>query len=123
AGVPPTFAELVAGRLAALAPDRRRVLEAGAVLGTDPDWTVLGPVTGQPEETVPAALRAAVPHLLVPVGDGLGWRHALTRAAVLATVTGPERAALARRAARVLLRRHGTDDDARAADLLAAAGD
>ena len=121
--VPPTLAALVAGRLATLTPEQRRVLEAAAVLGADPDWTVLGPVTGLPEASVLAALRAAHPHLLAPDGDRLSWRHALTRDAVLVTVPPPERAAFAGRAADVLLCRRGPDDEARAADLLAVAGD
>ncbi len=120
--VPPTFRDLVAGRLATLSPDQRRVVTAAAVLGTDPDWTVLGPVTGLPEEVVLGALRAAHAHLFAPA-DRLRWRHALTRDAVLATLTAPERAALARRAADVLLRRGEPHDDAHAGDLLAGAGD
>ncbi|TDD79000.1 ATP-binding protein [Actinomadura rubrisoli] len=116
--VPPTFAVLVEQRLAALGPDRRRVLEAAAVLG-EPDWTLLGEAAGVPEEGVLGALRAAQPRLVVPEGDALGWRHALTREAVLAGVPPADRAVLARRLGEALLGR----DDTRAADLLAAAGE
>jgi DNA-binding NarL/FixJ family response regulator len=121
--MPPTLAGLVAARLSTLIAAQRRVLEAAAVLGTDPDWTVLGPVTGLAEPVVLGALRAAHPHLLVAAGDHSGWRHALTRDAVLATVLPAERAALARRAAGVLLRRGEAEDEAHAADLLAGASD
>jgi DNA-binding CsgD family transcriptional regulator/RecA/RadA recombinase len=117
--VPPSFFGLIDGRLARLREDHRRVLRAAAVLGPDPDWSIPGEMTGLPEATVLDAVRAAHPHLLA--GATSGWRHALVRDAVLATVPGPERAALARRAANVLLDRGG--DDGRAAELLAVAGD
>ncbi|MBA8951647.1 ATP-binding protein [Actinomadura namibiensis] len=123
APVPPTLAGLVDARLAALDPGHRRVVEAAAVVGGEPDPAVLGPVTGLDETTVLAALRAGRPRLLVPAGDALRWRHALTREAVLAAVPPPERSALARRAAAALLDRGAPDDEARAADLLAAGGD
>ncbi|MFC4116395.1 AAA family ATPase [Nonomuraea zeae] len=125
--VTPGLACRTTSRLATLAPARRAVLEAAAVLGDDADWTVLGPVTGQSEPEVLAALRAASPQLLVravgAAGDRLRWRHALTREVVLDSVTPPERAAVARRAADVLLSRGGPEHDARAAALLAAAGE
>jgi len=121
--VPPTFAGMVDERLAALTPERRRVLEAAAVLGDEPDWMLLRTVTGATEATVLAALRAARPRLVTDAGDTLRWRHALTRDAVLATVTPPERAVFARRSAEALLSRGGPDDHVRAAELLAAARD
>ncbi|MGW4638586.1 ATP-binding protein [Sphaerisporangium sp. NPDC004334] len=121
--VPHGVVSLVTDRLAALMPGRRSVLEAAAVLGADPDWTLLGPVTGLPEPLVLSALRAAVPHLLTSTRDGLRWRHALTREAVLTHVTPPERAALTRRAADALLSRGEPACDVHAAELLAAAGD
>ncbi|MFD0686192.1 ATP-binding protein [Actinomadura fibrosa] len=122
--VPPTLAGLVAARLAALGgAGHRRVLDAAAVLGGDPDWALLQAVTGLPERTVLGALRAAQPRLVVPAGDALRWRHALTRDAVLAAISPPERAALARACGAALLRRGGPDTDPRAADLLAAGGD
>ncbi|MFG2005368.1 ATP-binding protein [Spirillospora sp. NPDC048911] len=121
--VPPTLAGMVAARLEMLGPDRRRVLEAAAVLGDEPDWTVLGRATGLAEDVVLGAARAAQPRLLVAAGDALRWRHALTRDAVLATVPPPVRAVLARRSAEALLDRGGPDDEARAADLLAVAGE
>ncbi|WP_433336857.1 ATP-binding protein [Spirillospora sp. CA-294931] len=117
-GVPPTFAGMVEVRLRALGPRRRRVVEAAAVLG-EPDWTLLGAVTGLAEDAVHGALRAAQPRLVVPEGRGLRWRHALTREAVLAAIPPAERAALARRAGEALLGR----DEVRAAELLRAAGD
>jgi DNA-binding CsgD family transcriptional regulator len=121
--VPPTLADMVDARMAALGGDRRRVLEAAALMGDEPDWTVLGAVTGLPEDVVLGALRAARPRLLVSDGDALRWRHALTRDAVLAAVPPPERAVLARRSADALLDRNGPEDDVRAVELLVQAGE
>ena len=121
--VPPTFAGLVESRLATLSGSHRRVVTAAAVLGMTPEWSLLGEVTGATEDDVLAALRAAdAAHLLDARDVTLGWRHALTRDAVLATVLPPERAALARRAAETLLARGRPDDDVAAATLLADAG-
>ncbi len=113
--VPPTLAGLVARRLVSLTSRQRRV---------DPDHVILAAVTGLTERAVVDALRAAAAvGLLVPAGDRLSWRHGLTRDAVLATVIAPQRCAPARRAAAVLLRRGGVDDDVHAAELPAVAGD
>jgi DNA-binding CsgD family transcriptional regulator len=122
--VPPTFAELVRGRLAALTPEHRQVIEAAAVLGRDLDPLVLAAVVGLAEPVVIDALHAAArPQLLVEAGGELRWRHALTRDAVLATVFAPRRAVLARRAAAACQRRGGPDDQVHAAELLTAAGE
>ena len=124
APVPPTLAGLVAGRMAALAPPSRHVLQVAAVLGAEPDWALLAPVGGLAEPATLAALRAGAGAGLLSVdGTRLRWRHALTREAVLATLLPPEHAALARRAAAALASRAGPGDDALAADVLVAAGE
>ncbi len=122
--VPPTLAGLVRERLAGLAPEQRRVVEAAAVLGRDLDPVVLAAMVGLVEAVVIDALHAGVEkQLLVEAGDELRWRHALTRDAVLATVFAPQRAVLARSAAAQCQRRGGPDDEVHAAELLAAAGE
>ncbi|MFG1661379.1 ATP-binding protein [Micromonospora chersina] len=121
--IPPTLAGLVESRLSKLTPEQRHVLAAAATLGGDPDWLLLETVTGLPEGAVLDALHAAHPYLLTAAGDHSRWRHALTRDAVAARVTPPERALFARRACDVLLARRTPEDDARAGELLAAAGD
>lgn len=121
--VPPTLAGMVIARLRSLEPEHRRVLETAAVLGCEPDWGLLGEVTGLPESTVLSALRAARPRLIVSAADTLRWRHALTREAVVASIFPPERAALARRSAQALLERGDPDDDLHAAELFTAAAD
>jgi DNA-binding CsgD family transcriptional regulator/tetratricopeptide (TPR) repeat protein len=118
--MPPTLAALVQRRLTDLRQPQVRVVQAAAVLGDVTDWTALSALAGQHEQDVLDALRdAARVHLLI-VGDTgrLRWRHALTRDAILATLLPPERAAIAGRAADVLLNRGRPGDDARAADLL-----
>ncbi|MGF1648275.1 MAG: AAA family ATPase [Kineosporiaceae bacterium] len=121
--IPASFAALVAERLAQLDPAMRDVLLAAAVVGGDPDWDLAAAVVGAGDH--PAALEraSAVQLLVVEVGGGVTWRHALTREALLTTVVPPARAALAARAAEVLTRRGRTEDARRAADLLLAAGD
>jgi DNA-binding CsgD family transcriptional regulator len=97
--VPPTFADAVARRLAAL-PDRARdVMRAAAILGRRFDWSLLPAITGTGEAEVIAALRRAVGvQLLTAEKDGFRFRHALTRDAVLGDLVPPERANLAARA-------------------------
>jgi predicted ATPase len=92
-GVPRTLTELVAQRLAALPSRQQQVLVTAAIVGGDPDRLLLTDVSGEPEPGVRAALRAAV-HvgLLVSDGERLQWRHALTRAALLAALLPPVRA-------------------------------
>ena len=122
--IPPTLAGLVAGRLAKLSDQAREVLLAAATVGSDPDWRLLDAITGAGETALLAALRAAADGGLLVGGDGrLGWRHALTRDAVLAPLLPPERAALAARAARALDRRGGPEDRAAAAALFVEAGE
>jgi DNA-binding CsgD family transcriptional regulator len=121
--MPPTLATLVAARLGALGPGVA-VLRAAAVLGPDPDWRLLAPVSGVTDADVVRALRRAVDVGLVVRADAgaLRWPHALARDAVLATLLPPERAVLAERAAQVLAERAGPDDELRAAELFAEAG-
>jgi DNA-binding CsgD family transcriptional regulator len=121
APVPATMAVLVARRMAALDGPSREIVQAAAVLGAEPDWDLLAPVSGHAEPV--AALRAATDvGLLMSAGGRLRWRHMLVRDAVLATLLPPEHVALARRAADRLDERGGPGDDALAADLLAEAG-
>ena len=93
------------------------------MLGTDPPWALLPHAANRPEPVVSAALRAAADAGLLVVRDGeLRWRHALTCDAVAATALPPERVAVAGRAADALLARGAPEDDVRAAELLALAG-
>jgi DNA-binding CsgD family transcriptional regulator len=124
AAVPASFASLVSQRLSFLSAGEQRVVAAAAVLGVEWDAPLLTLVAQQSEAEVLAALRAAVDvHLLTADSEGLAWRHALTRDAVLATLLPPERAAVARRAAVVLQARGRDEDEAAAAEVLLAASE
>ena len=123
ADVPPTLRGLVEERLERLTDIQRRVLAGAAVLGVDPDWSLLHRVTDVPEREVLEALGAAERvRLLVVDGGTLRWRHSLTRDAVLSLVLPPEVASLSSRAAEALVARSRPEDAAAAADLLLRAG-
>ena len=122
--VPRTLTDLVARRLAELEPDAQRVLQAAAVLGEEPDWSLLGPLTQLDAAVVAAGLRAGTGNgLLSRRAEGLGWRHSLTRTAVLTGMLPTERVELTDRLAGLLLARGSYRDDALAAALLAEAGE
>lgn len=95
-GLPGSFAEGVAARLAALPDVDRRVLVTAAALGRHFDWRLLGAATGVEDAQVADALERAVgAQLLAVEGDGFRFRHALTAEAVYRSVIPPRRRALA----------------------------
>ncbi|OJY53115.1 AAA family ATPase [Pseudonocardia sp.] len=126
-GIPRSFADTVRARLAELGEAERSVVEAAAVLGRHFDWRLLPPMTGLGPEPVSAALARGVECLLLVVdGAGFGFRHALTRQAVLAEVLPPRRAALAAAGLQALTAAGPRLDETGAevaADLAAQAGD
>jgi DNA-binding CsgD family transcriptional regulator/tetratricopeptide (TPR) repeat protein len=122
--VPVTFRALVAERLDALSPPARRLLRVAAVAGVDFGWQSLGTLAElEPPGVAAAAAEATEAGLLTAYGGELTWRHALTAEAVLATVLQPQRSVLALRAADLLDAGGSGEADARAADLLAGAGE
>jgi len=124
APMPRTMTDLVGRRMAELDPDARRVLQAAAVLGEQPDWSLVGSTARLDAAAVSTGLRAGAGNgLLVPRGTQLVWRHNLTRAAVLAGLVPTERSVLVDRVADLLLARGGDADEALAADLLTQAGE
>jgi DNA-binding CsgD family transcriptional regulator len=96
--VPESFAETVRRRLHAN-PGLDEVLRPAAILGRSFDWDSLPVVTGLPEHEVTARLRLAVEHRIVDAQPDarFRFRHALTRAAILADLLPPERTALVAR--------------------------
>lgn len=122
--VPPSWAVLVARRLATLPATARVVVDAAAVAPGDPDHRLLAAATGVVEDAVLDGLRAAVAAgLLAPAVDHLTWRHALTRDAVLAALLPPDRAAVAGRVATALEARDAPGDREAAAARHAESGD
>ena len=122
--VPASFAAVVESRLDSLDEPGRRVLFAAATLGVQPDWDLVPAIAELDGGQAVTALRRAVrAELLITDGSVLTWRHALTREAILAGLLPPERSALSRRAAQVLLDRGGADQELAAAQLLVEGGD
>ena len=122
--VPKDFAALIDARLAGLATDERRVLAAAAVLGQRPNWELVAQVAGVETPSAVAGLEHAVQVHLLALRDGeLRWRHGLVRHAVWATVLPPQRQALSRAAAELLLSGGTEESQAAAAELLSTGGD
>lgn len=106
-GVPASLRDSVNRRLAGFDPTHRRVLGAAALLGRSFSWELLPGVAAVDGATVVAALRAAVDAQLIETdGETFGFRHALSREAVLADVLPPERRDLAQRAWPAIERAH-----------------
>ena len=79
------------------------------MLGEEPDWSLLGPLTQLDATVVAAGLRAGTGNgLLSWRAEGLGWHHSLTRTAVLTGMLPTERAELTDRLADLLLARAAT---------------
>lgn len=99
--VPRSYTETVRRKLTA-APGTVDVLRPAALLGRSFDWDLLPAISGLTEEEVIDRLRDAAVRRLVTVEAGenaarFRFRHALTRAAVLAELLPPERTELAAR--------------------------
>ena len=95
-GVPESFTEAVRRRLAEFSGPQRSVIEAAAVLGRHFDWEMLPEVSGQAAPMVADTLRLAVERQLMSAqGTGFGFRHALTREAVLEMTLPPCQRSLA----------------------------
>lgn len=95
-GLPTSFADMIAERLALFGPDGRLALEAAAVLGRHFDWELLPAMVNIPSRIVTDALGLAVERLLLHVEEGsFRFRHALTREAVLDGVLPPRQRELA----------------------------
>ncbi|MBV9356815.1 MAG: hypothetical protein JO023_14975, partial [Chloroflexi bacterium] len=109
--VPVTFGETVHRRLLQLDDGARRILQLAALLGRSFDWRVLPLAAGTDEERVLGLLREAVQRQLISAVAARGehhfhFRHALTRAAVLAQLLPPQRARLAARLLDVIDQAH-----------------
>jgi DNA-binding CsgD family transcriptional regulator len=98
--VPASIVGSVRNRLAGLGPAVTDVLASAAVLGRRFDWTLLPAVAGVSEPDALSALQQAQEvQLIEPVSTGtsvFGFRHSLTRHAILSDLLPPD---LARRSA------------------------
>lgn len=95
--VPTGFSEIVQHKAALLAPEQREVIVVAALLGQEVRWPLLPAATACDRSLVAAAIRAGAEGGLLAVDDAgtPRWRHALTRDALLAPLSMPERADLA----------------------------
>jgi DNA-binding CsgD family transcriptional regulator len=104
--LPPSYRDVVRGRLAPLRSSVREAVEAAAVLGRSFDWRLLSRMTDTDAPEVLERLRPAVRARLIAPTAGLApafeFRHALAREAVLSELLPPERAALSARAAQAI---------------------
>jgi DNA-binding CsgD family transcriptional regulator len=103
--LPWNLAEALRSQLDGLAPDRRQVVEAAAVLGARVPFDLLATVTGLDEPALIAALRELVDRglLLEAEDDQFGFRHTLTREAVAGELLGRQRRRLHEAALEALL--------------------
>jgi len=129
--IPPSYRDIVRGRMARLDEDVRRVVEAAAALPSHFDWAYLAEASGlAPDDVLGAVRRAAEAKLLVIGGRtehvGFAFRHALVPEAILEELLPPERQRLLLRSAEALLRLYpGLPGEwcERAADLFTRAGE
>lgn len=127
--VPHTLSESIRGRVARLGPHGRAVLVAAAVLGRRFEWSLIPAMTGLSQEAVLATLHEAVDAQIVSFdreNRSFGFRHALSRDAVLAELFPPELEALSRRGFKAVKTAHpDLKDDwcGLAAELAVSAGD
>ncbi|MER6362323.1 AAA family ATPase [Kitasatospora sp. NPDC001527] len=107
-GVPSTIVRSWGRRIDQLDPQVRDLLLTAATLGSRFSVTTVQLITGYDDRTLFSHLRSASEaNVIVPDGaapDRYAFRHALTADAVTAALAPAERAALARRAARAILR-------------------
>ncbi|WP_425554901.1 ATP-binding protein, partial [Kitasatospora putterlickiae] len=107
-GVPSTIVRSWGHRIDQLDPQVRDLLLTAATLGSRFSVTTVQLITGYDDRSLFSHLRSASEaNVIVPDGaapDRYAFRHALTADAVTAALAPAERAALARRAARAILR-------------------
>jgi DNA-binding CsgD family transcriptional regulator len=105
--VPRTVSDMAKTRLARLRPEEQRIVIAGAVLGTfDPPLLQAVVELDDISAAVAGALDAG---LIEPSDDGVDFRHALIREAVVASAVPHDLWSLHRRAASVLADRPADD--------------
>jgi class 3 adenylate cyclase len=122
--VPASVADTVLARVARAGTNGARLLGYVAVTGVRANYDILEPLMGDEAALLEGARSAVEQHLLVEEGDGLAFRHALTREAVLSDLMARERRAVHRAVGEAMERLYGTapDQAGEIAEHLAAAG-
>ncbi|WP_457100910.1 ATP-binding protein [Microbacterium sp. P5_E9] len=106
--LPETVSDAVLARVARLSPGGQDAAAAAAILGTVADAALLSAVAGRDVAALDECVEAGV---LVPTGDGFGFRHELARDAVERSLSAARRSELHRRALGALTAR--TPEDSR----------
>ena len=117
--LPPSARDAVLARVAVLAHSARSILQAAATIGTRVDTGLLREVTAAGADAIDELLESG---LLTGDGDGLRFRHELSRLAVVDATPGHRRTELHRRVYAALTAR-GYDEDAVLAHHAEGAGD
>ena len=89
-GIPGTVAQAVSGRLAKVSPQARKAADLVAVLGSPAPLSLVNELVVDAAETLAELFGAGV---LLPLTDGVGFRHELARMAVLDAIPAFERTA------------------------------
>jgi DNA-binding CsgD family transcriptional regulator len=94
-GLPPTLRDMLLARIHALDPRAQAVVRIAAAGGRDVHHELLAAAAGLPEPDLSDTLRDAVrQHVLVAMGDGYAFRHALFGEAAYGELLPGERARL-----------------------------
>lgn len=94
-GVPATVRDAVLARASRVSPTGRAVLDAAAVIGMTVDPRLLAAVIGGPvEDDVDECLAVG---MLLPAGQAVAFRHAISREAIYDSMSPPRRRALHQR--------------------------
>jgi len=122
--VPASLAETVLERMSRAGTNAARLLGYVAVTGVRANYDILEPLMGDEAALLEGARSAVEQHLLIEEGDGLAFRHALTREAILSDLMARERRALHRAVGEAMERLYGTASEqaGEIAEHLAAAG-
>jgi DNA-binding CsgD family transcriptional regulator len=111
--VPPLLRQVIAGRLARLGDEDRRLLAVAAVLGQEPPFALWATVAEvEAEALLATAERTVAVRVLEPTDDGVRFTHALIRETLYAGVLAPRRRTWHQRAAEALLATPHPDPDA-----------
>ncbi len=110
-GVPASVAETVLQRVSRAGENAERLLQYLAVTGARANYDILEPLMGEEAALLVAARAGVEEHLVQEDGDGLAFRHALIREAILGDLMARERRALHRRVGEAIERLHKNDPE------------
>src|SRR3989454_3037211 len=109
--VPKSLTETVLQRTARAGANAERLLTYLALVGTRADYDILEVLMGAEAPLIEGARAAVEQSLVLEDGDGLAFRHALIREAILGDLMSRERRALHRSVGEAMERLHGDDPE------------